>query len=283
MIAEKISKVNTHTTSYSTKPIKVIKFIKRIVLSSLSVLGIGFSFWMIMFLNPELVYAKSHRVENVTIHYNHDLEAGTEEVIKNALEIIRTSTLFDENIEIELCLNDDTFYPKLHPLAGGIAYTIFNKAILNDCRPKFDENIAENRWRINDFQLRKSDLTWLLAHEFNHVLQWDKHTSWVLKNTLGKISWKLEGHSEYISRKFKDDGLLKEKIDFLMLEFAKEHVGIPVFELEDGTIQNLAYFKYGLVFQYLTEQENLSFAQVLDDQRTLTEVYAAMLTWKAKE
>lgn len=258
----------------------MIKFIKRIILSSLSILGIGFSFWMILFLNPELVYAKSHRVENVTIHYNHDLEIGTEEVVKNALEIIKSSTLYDKNTEINLCLNDDTIYPKLHPFAGGVAYTILDKAILNNCTPKFDENIAEVRWEINNFQLRKIDLTWLLAHEFNHVLQWNKYKSWVIKNTLGKISWKLEGHSEYIARRFKKDGLLREKIDLLLLESAKEHVGIPVFELADGTIQNLAYFKYGLTIQYLVEQENLAFHEILEDQRTLQEVYAKMLAWR---
>lgn len=77
----------------------------------------------------------------------------------------------------------------------------------------------------------------------------------------------------------KNDGKLKEKIQQLLEEEQKEHIGFPVIELEDGTKQILSYFKYGLIVQYLLEQKKLNFNDICNTESSMEELYTEMLEW----
>jgi len=262
----------------------MIKTIKKVILSALSILGFSFMFWVLFLLNPSLSYANKTQFDFVTIYHNQDLDEPTEVVLKNAMSIIKKSALFDDKVKINLCLNDDNIYPNLlNPLVGQpTAYAILNKTVIKNCRPDFKENIAETQWEINNYEHRKFNLTWLLAHEFTHNLQYHTNSNYVIKSTLGKINWKLEGHAEYIARAFKNDGALKNKIEKYLIERDKEHTGLPVFELEDGTKQILSYYKYGLVIQYLMEEEEMDFGQICKLEKDLDELFAQMIEWSEK-
>jgi len=261
----------------------MIKTIKKVILGSLSILGISTLIWTVFLLNPSLSYANQTKFDKVTVFHNQDLDSGTELVLKNAMEIIKRSALYDEQYHIELCLNDDTIYPNLHPFVGGpLAYALFNKTIIKNCSPKFDKNLAEAQWEINENELRKFDLTYLLAHEFTHNLQFHKNVNYVISTTLGNINWKLEGHAEYIARGFKQDGKLSSKIDKYLIEESNKHIGIPVFEIEDGTKQSLSYYKYALVVQYLLEIKKLDYNQICELETSLEEIFVEMVKWHEK-
>ncbi len=96
---------------------------------------------------------------------------------------------------------------------------------------------------------------------------------------MGKINWKLEGYAEYIAREFKNDGKLSDKIQRYLAEENKEHIGIPVFEIEDGTKQSLAYYKYALVTQYLMQEKQLNFHQICELDKYLDKIYTEMIEW----
>lgn len=242
----------------------MVKTIKKILLGSASVLGVSTLFWIVLLVNPKLSYANQTQFGQITVHHNQALDAGTETVINDAKALIKNASIYDDKFSIDLCLNDDLIYPKLHPIPGGSAYAFLNKTVIYASTPQFNENIAEFKWEINNNELRAYNLTYLIAHEFMHNLQHHFDAIHYAKNSFGQINWKFEGHAEYIARAFKNDGLLKEKINFYLIEATKDHVGVPVFKLEDGTIQNLAYFKYALVVQYLTEEQNLSYKEICD-------------------
>ena len=131
---------------------------------------------------------------------------------------------------------------------------------------------------FNDFELRKFNLSYLLDHEFVHNLQYATDP-WL--NIHGAF-WKLEGHAEYIARQWKSDGAWKQKLRYLREEKPKPHSGIPVNTLDDGTVQNLDYFRYGLVVQYLVEEEQLNFQQICADSRSFDELYATVLYWDSE-
>ena len=262
----------------------MIKTIKKVLLSALSVLGVSVLIWVMVALNPNWVYAHETQVDFVTIHHNNDLEEGTVEVVNAAISIIEKSELYHEKIRLDLCLNDDSWYPRVNPLVGKpLGYAMVDKTVLYACETNFKENLATTEWAINNYELRRFDLTYLIAHEFTHNLQNDFDFGYVFKSTFGKINWKLEGHADYVSRKFRDDGKLREKITRLLEEEHKEHTGLPVFDLEDGTKQILSYFKYSLMVQYLYEVENLSYDEICADQRSLNEVYDAMNDWNLSQ
>jgi len=260
----------------------MIKIIKRIVLSSLSILGISFLIWTVFLLNPNLSYANQTKIDNVIIYHNQELEEGTELIIRNALSIIKNADIYDKNLDIQLCLNDDKIYPKLYPFAGGTAYAFLNKTVIFASKPNFKNNYTEFSWEVNNNEVRKWNLTSLLAHEFMHNLQHNHNSSYYIKSTLGNLNWKFEGHAEYIAREFKNDNRLKYKIGTYLIEETKEHVGIPVFQLDNGTIQSLSYFKYALVIQYLMEIKELDFDKICELELPLDYLYKEMINWNEK-
>ncbi len=116
----------------------MLKTIKKILLSSLSILGITFLIWVVFLLNPGLSYANETQFDYITIYHNQALSEQTEEVINAAVAIIKHSDLFENGTSIQLCLNDDPTYPSLHPFAGQpLAYAMLNKTILKNCTIDF--------------------------------------------------------------------------------------------------------------------------------------------------
>lgn len=259
----------------------MIKTLKKVILGSLSILGISFFVWILLLLNPNLSYANKTQVDFISIYHNQALEAETETIIRDAIGILKKSDLFNEQVSIQFCLNDDKIYPNLHPFAGQpLAYAFLNKAIAKNCTLNFGDNTAEAQWVVNQNELRKYNLTWLLAHEFTHNLQYQAKRNYVIRSTMGSLNWKLEGHAEYIAREFKRDGMLATKIDRLLVEEQKEFKGLPVFELEDGTQQILSYYKYALLIQYLMEEKGLDFDQICEYDKELDELFEEMLSWR---
>lgn len=265
----------------------ILKTTKKLILSCFSVLIISCLLLTIFLLNPGLSYANKTKVDFVTIYHNGTLDAQTETIVKDAIRIVKKSKIFDDELSIDLCFNDDKIYPHLHPLIGKpffpvvgkpAAYALLNKTIIKNCKPIFNENVAEMKWAVNNYELRKFNLTSLLAHEFTHNLQNHANFKYYLKNSY-KINWKLEGHADYISREFQKDGKLKEKLAKYLLEEQKEQDGLPVFKLEDGTIQILPYFKYSLVIQYLMEEKGMSFNEICSFDVNLETVYEELIEW----
>lgn len=257
----------------------MLKIIKKIILSSLSILAISLLIWTFILLNPNWMYSKSTNVENITIYHNQALEEGTELVLKNALNIIKESDIYDDNLKIQFCLNEGNIYPKLYPFAGGTAYAFLNKTVINASKPNFKTNVTAFQWKSNNNELRKYNLTTLLAHEFMHNVQSNFNPRYYITSTLGTINWKFEGHAEYIARAFKQDDQLKKKIALYLAEEKKDHIGVPVFKLADGTIQNLSYFKYAIVIQYLMEEKKLTFQQICALEMELEDLYKEVIEW----
>ncbi len=259
----------------------MIKIIKKVILGSLSILSLGLLVWTCLLLNPSWSYANKTQVDFISIYHNQSLEAETEDIIQNAVDLLKKSDLFNDQLSIQFCLNDDKLYPNLHPFAGQpLAYAFLNKTIAKNCRFNFGANTAETQWAVNQDEVRKFNLTWLLAHEFTHNLQYQAKRNYVIRSTMGSLNWKLEGHAEYIAREFKGDGLLKTKIDRFLVEEQKEFKGLPVFELADGTQQILSYYKYALAIQYLMEEKGLDFNQVCEYETDLDVLFDEMISWK---
>lgn len=260
----------------------MLKTIKKVLLGSISILLLSFLTWTTLLLNPSWSYAHETNVEFVTIHHNSALDEEAKTVVKEAIEIIKKSTIYTPDVKLDLCLNDDEFYKNIHPLYGKcLGYAVTNKVIIKNCKVNFKEDLAQTQWEENNREHRKFKLTWLIAHELMHTLQYLDSPNFFYKSPW-KIHWQLEGHADYIAREFQNDGQLKNKIDFFEKEKLKDHIGYPVFKREDGTCQILSYFKYSLVVQYLIEEKNLSFDQLLKVEDSLDELYEELLAWRNK-
>ncbi|MFK8055933.1 MAG: hypothetical protein AB8F78_07435 [Saprospiraceae bacterium] len=259
------------------------KLLKKTLLGSVSLLAISCFFWILLILNPKYSYAKATDYDFVTVYHNQALDKNTEAVLNEAIDILKQSPLFHEGISLQLCMNDDEYYPHLNPLVGQpYAYAFLNKTVLMNCAVNFDENVAVTEWAVNDNEVRRFDLAYVLAHEFAHNLQFDARLGYVVKSTLGKRNWKLEGHADYIARRYKNDGDLKARIAKLVLEQQQDHLGLPVFDLPDGTKQIVSYYKYSLVVQYLMEEKGLTFDKLCDLKTGVDGAYAEMIEWSVQ-
>jgi len=262
----------------------MIKTIKKIILSSLSILILSVLIWTVLLMNPSMAYAHETQFDQVHVFHNDDLSPEMEKIVGDALEIIQNSTIYDKNMTIDLCLNDDTFYPNIHPRSGMcLAYAVMNKAIVKECIMDVENNLAIAQWEINNNELRQFDLTNLIAHEFMHNMQYNAAPSYYLSSTIAQLNWKLEGHAEYISRKYKNDGKLREKIGRYQIHEKQKFIGIPVVATENGTMQNFWYLKNAMVIQYLMEEKQLTFQQIIKLDKPLENLYQEMLDWSLGE
>lgn len=262
----------------------MIRLLYKVLVSSISLLTLGVIFWLAIFMNPSISYANKTVFDNVTVYHNNDLDANTGKVIKDAITIIQKSSLYTNEIEIDLCMNDDNLYLNLYPLGkNALAFALFNKTVIANCDAKFNENIAQTEWEANNYELRKFDLSYLLAHEFTHNLQITDTPMYWLTSTLGGINWKFEGHADYIARQYQNDGQLRTRIKRFLDEEKKEKIGFPVIELENGTKQIFSYLKYSLVIQYLLEEKNMSLHDIYNDEVKLEPNFQEMLTWAGVE
>lgn len=259
----------------------MVKTIKRVLLSSLSILGVSFLVWLVLLFNPSISYANETHFDHVTVYHNEALDENAKTVIDNAIGIISKSELFHEGIHLELCLNDDKVYPNLNPQYGNpLAFAQFNKIVMKQCELDWTNNLATAKWAVNNYEYRKFNLTRLLAHEFTHNLQSDYNLGYVVMSTKAiNINWKLEGHAEYVSKEWANDGKLKSKIQIYIDEEPREHIGVPVFDTEDGTKQNLWYYKNALMFQYLTDIKGMSYDQVCEYDVDYDHLFDEMVTW----
>lgn len=256
------------------------KAIKKIFFGTFSFLVLNTLLWILFITNPSLSYADQTSFGNVTVYHNEALDSNVEFVVKDALRLIQSSSLYHDEIQIDLCMNDDKVYPNLHPFIGGpMAYAIFDKTTLKNCFANFESNRAEIVWAVNENEVRHFDLTWLIAHEFVHNLQFDADPFYQLTSAATQLNWKLEGHAEYISRGYKNDNKLKEKFLRFLEEEKGPHVGIPVLELEDGSKQSLSYFKWALLVQYLFEIKGLDYVEMLELEQEPEALISELTEW----
>lgn len=254
------------------------RLIRRLTFGIISLLGISLTVATLLLLNPQWLYANTTQIDFITIYHNENLEPATNKVVRDAASIMRTSQLYHKDIEIDLCINDHKWYPRLnYPARYSMAYAVSDKTILNNCEVNFSQNRARIHWSSED--TREFDLTWLVAHEFTHNLQYNYDTWYIFKSTLGGINWKLEGHAEYIGRKFKGDNRLVQKVTKYLQEAEKVHDGIPAFKINDGTYQNLSYFKYAIIVQYLFEQQGLDYEALCSLDISVDQAFQQMIDW----
>jgi hypothetical protein len=124
------------------------------------------------------------------------------------------------------------------------------------------------------------DLTWVLAHEFTHSMQNNANLDYVKSTTKKQINWKLEGHADYISKNFKNDGRLKEKIDDYLIKSKNGEDLIRFTVDKNGKKIIHSYYKYSLLVQYLMEIKDMDYFEICELETNSDQVYLEMIEWR---
>ena len=66
----------------------MIKTLKKIILGSVSILGVSVLIWLVLLFNPQYSYAHQTQVDQVIIYHNDALQQNAEKVVRDAIGLI---------------------------------------------------------------------------------------------------------------------------------------------------------------------------------------------------
>lgn len=234
-------------------------------------LGLGIGSLVAVMLNPQWFYQQSTTRGNFTILHNQALPAGADSILNHAHQIVQYSPHYLPDYRITICMDDGSSFPRwIERLKKGRAVSYANIVVMQQA---FD---YEKGVSIIDGHLW--DLTELYAHEITHCYQF-KLAGF---STLWLPLWKIEGYAEYNSRWVVEPFSLRERYTLLLESRQKPTQGFRWTGTADGYGSPESYLE-GLVYvQYLLEQENWTYPQILESEIDAQALENKLKAWYEK-
>lgn len=245
-------------------------------MSRLAILMIlGLTALIVLILQPQLMFGKQMDYRTVSIYANEDITAEIEPILDSAISLIAQSELYDPDYHFDVFLAHNTTYNVLDSrLMGSWAAA---RAIDNNITIKVKTDV---RKRLAILEGNQLELTYVIAHEMIHCLQNHVFGKWAFNPLNHPPMWKMEGYPEYIGRaRFAsmDSSELREEVAFY-LQHRPSHE-LDLLRLDDEHLTPNIYFKGKLMVEFLIEIKGLTYAEILDDERTEQEVWKDMMNW----
>jgi hypothetical protein len=228
---------------------------------------------LVIILNPILTYANKTTHNSYSIFHNKALDPALKFKLDQATDLLKASEFYKPNIQIDICLNDGSKYPRLIRALRGRAFAwgFYNKVVLQGTA-----NIKDNYVELSGY---KWNLTQLLTHEITHCLQFKKLGFWKSKPVANIPNWKWEGYAEYISRQNADQKELSKNI----ARFIATDKNSWAIYFSDSTITSREYFDYWTLVQYCIDVKKMSYQQVLSDTTSEQRVRQDMMSWFSRQ
>ena len=246
--------------------------LKKWLLRLLLTLLLCISFVLYLLFNPSIFYTHETQIENYTIYHQHDLDAHFEHELVKIDSMIRKSELYEEGLDLKICLNEGAVYPQLMKALWGDAFGwgMSNIVVING-----ELDLAQNSVTLHGY---KWNLEQLLLHELTHCLQF--HTLGLLNsNPFAKHpNWKWEGYAEYIARQGKDQHSLLKNMERIESSRMVDPDEWGVF-FEDKTVAPRLYYDYWLMVQYCMEVKKMSYRELLKKKISKDELEEEMIKW----
>ena len=243
------------------------------VLTSGGFLGLGF---ILLLLNPSVLYAHETVTGQYTIYHSQPLDPAFIQRLAQAQALVRTSEIFDKRLRLEVCLNDGSRYPSLvQTIWGpGFAWGFSNKVVLNG-----EVHAGANQLTFRHYTW---NLTSLLAHEMTHCYQFHYLGFWRSNSLAHYATWKREGYAEYVARQSRSQRALLQNIACLQRaeQLAPDRWDV---RLPDSTSTPREYFKYLVLSEYCLDVKRMTFQQVFRDTTTQNTAYRHLMQWYQRE
>ncbi|MCG8327860.1 MAG: hypothetical protein MI974_09265 [Chitinophagales bacterium] len=242
---------------------------------SIRLISFGFISFLTIVLtvfNPHLLYANKTVIGNYTIYHNAGLTPEFESRLANVNALIKESELYDDALELKICLNDGSIYPSLMKKLRGPAFGWGFQNIVS-FQGAFD--YKENTVELNGY---KWNLEQLIAHELTHCLQFNE-LGLLHSNPLGNHpDWKWEGYAEYVSRKNEKQLFLAKNMERIELAIKENPNAWGVF-FDDETISPRAYYDSWLLVQYCLDIKGMSYIELLNSDIPKASIEEEMNEW----
>ena len=224
---------------------------------------------LIIILNPILTYANKTTHRNFSIYHNKTIDPLLISALDQATVLVQTSEFYNNNLDLDICLNEGSSYPTIIKTLRGRAFAwgFYNKVVLQGTM-----NCKDNFVELNGY---KWNLIQLLAHEMTHCLQFNKLGFWKSKPIANIPNWKWEGYAEYVSRQNADQKNLLKNIE-RFIATGQNNWGI---KFTDSTVSPRAYYSYWIIVQYCLDKKKMSYQQLLTDTTSEQIIKREMIKW----
>lgn len=253
------------------------KILKRILIRTFLTTITLFVAVISLLLNPQMLFAQKAVYRDFTIYSNNKIPDNYETAIDYAIEVIKTSEIYEEDQQLNIFLCDGTLYNDIDTkLFGPAMARCLDDNILLKVQADFTKNVLIG-------SNSKRNLKKTIAHEAMHFYQMKKYGTMKFNPLNHPPTWKLDGYPEYIANQ-KDlkssDYDLKNSIKKL-IEFEK--TGEYWIEIEPGQLDPLVYYKGRVMIEYLIDVKRLTYSEILNKDVTEDKVINEMTTWYNKQ
>lgn len=247
---------------------QIKKWTLRLTATSLLIVGL----LLLIIVNPLLTYANKTTYKNFSIYHNKTIDPLLTTALDQAVTLLETSEFYNNNLQLDICLNDGSTYPTIVKTIRGRAFAwgFYDKVVMQgtmNCIANFVE-LRGYKW----------NLIQLLAHEVTHCLQFDQ-LGLVRSKPIADIpNWKWEGYAEYVSRQNTNQKDLQKNITRLQ-QSDKNSWEVT---LEDSTISPREYYNYWILVQFCLDIKRMSYRQLLTDTTSEQGAKQEMMKWYEK-
>lgn len=230
---------------------KKISF-KKLLFKGMVALAFVFLVLVGYILNPSLSYAHQTDIEGLRVFHNQELAPQLQDIVRESLNTLKSSELYDPQFQMELCTQESSTYAKIIEILLGedIIRAFSNKNVV--LLPT-DESGTTFTWRGNRFNYVQA-----LAHAMVHNLQYNHHGFWDA-NPLGMHPvWKWEGYAEYV--------VLGKKYSLQKLLAKYEQAGPEMFtfvSLQDGEGTIRLHIRFLILTKYCLENKGMSYGEFM--------------------
>ena len=256
------------------------KLFKRIFAGSLLALVVTISGIGTIIFFPEPLFAKELHHKQFNVYSNNVIDESMTLVLDNALDLVRTSELYDPEYTFDIFLSHKSFFNTIDDavLGHGPAARATDNNVVVKVYVTTQQNLAFPTY----YEQCQVDLTYLIAHEMIHCLQENKYGKWKFNPFNHPPYWKLEGYPEYVARQGKRLGsnysLVAELDRYVELEKQSDNFWMQV--EEGGCKAPKYYYKSRLMTEYLMDIKHQTYDQILWSNVSEEEIFAEMIVWK---
>lgn len=261
---------------HATSDLLGMKRFLKITLIIVVIAVIFFCLPQLILAYPNFLFGKKHTYKNFIILSDKDVDRGIDAKLDSITDALTHTGFYNgSTIKVILCNKGSLtkFLDKISLAPGGAGFHHFSGNIF-----LFESRIEQFRKenakaegahkKLIKYSYQEFNFKNLLTHEVLHKLHSDTLGLFEFKRKMPSPHWKAEGFAEYFA--FLSERAADPNYDFmgrieLYLKFQHE---FPLF-----------YIKSELLYEFLTEHQKMTFAQIMDDSTTEEATFDSLIKW----
>ena len=211
---------------------------------------------------PNPFFSHKYEYKNFRVYSDKPIPKEVESVLDDTQSRIEKSELYSSTDKHTIFICNATWRMALfttHPQVGGVATPFTLNVFIRESDFKNNKIVKEKEI----YQASSRPLSYYMAHELTHKMQFDKVSN-IMPLTTPKYI--IEGYADYIGKEpdFDYDRFLKayKKKDFFM------------------TIESGMYNRYHLLMAYLMDKKGMTFREIVKEKPSMEEVEKMIIKTK---